>query len=341
MERSSAGTLPITGGGAGGAGTGGATVGGADDAGTTGSPGGMSGTDDAAAADVPPPLSPVGVACAQDVDCDSGFCVDSVCCTSRCDGTCQSCNLTGSPGLCLPAEVGTDPRNDCPDELAGSCARDGACDGAGQCRRYPGGTICKPAACVGATLTAAARCGDSGCTMVEGQPCDPYRCGPADVCLTSCTADSDCVAPSICIAGRCGKKPIGDQCAGDLECNSGHCEQNVCCGSACAGLCSSCALMGSEGRCTMVPPGQDPLNQCPREDPASCGLDGFCDGAGACHNYATGTICGAATCNNNLLTAAATCDGQKVCGGPAITSCGNYSCDMSGGRCRVLCAADA
>ena len=298
----------------------------------------MSGTD--AGADVPPPLSALGVACAQDGDCDSGFCVDGVCCVSRCDGICQTCNPTGSPGQCLPAEVGTDPRNDCPDELAGSCARDGECDGAGQCRRYPFGTICKPATCVGATLTAAARCGGNGCTVVDGQPCDPYQCGPAGVCLTSCTADGDCLAPSTCNAGLCGKKPIGDKCTADMDCNSGHCAQNICCGTACAALCTSCALTGSEGRCTMVPPDQDPLNQCPRQDPATCGLDGFCDGTGACRNYAAGTVCGAATCNGNMLTAAATCDGQKVCGGPMITSCGNYTCDMTAGRCRALCAAD-
>ncbi len=301
--------------------------------------GGSSGPD--AGPDVPVvTLSQAGVACGQDSECESGFCVDKVCCGTRCDGICQSCALSGSLGTCLPAEVGTDPRNDCPDEMSGSCGRDGTCDGAGQCRHYPSGTICKAASCTGATLTAASRCGADGCASVDGQPCNPYQCGPTSVCLTTCTADKDCVAPNTCNAGRCGKKPLGDKCAADADCNSAHCAQGVCCGTTCTAMCSSCAVAGSEGRCTLVPTGLDPLNQCTRDDPMTCGQDGFCDGAGACRNHVSGTICRTAACTNNTQTMPATCDGKKACGALVTVPCGNYTCDTNA-RCKVRCVTAA
>lgn len=282
----------------------------------------------------------LGSACASDGDCESGFCTDQVCCAARCDGICQSCALPGNLGICRSAEVGTDPRSDCPDELSGSCARDGTCDGAGACRRYPVGTICKPASCVASTLTAAWRCGADGCMAVPGQSCDPFLCGLTGTCLTQCTADQDCVAPNTCNNGSCGQKPLGAKCATNDECNSAHCAQGICCGGTCTATCSSCALPGSEGQCTRVPAGQDPLEQCPREDPATCGLDGTCDGAGTCRVWVTGTLCQVAGCSANTQVSAATCDGKMTCGRPASVSCGDYSCDTNA-RCRTQCTTSA
>jgi len=41
-----------------------------------------------------------GTACSSASACASGYCVDGVCCESKCDGTCVSCNQTGRPGKC-------------------------------------------------------------------------------------------------------------------------------------------------------------------------------------------------------------------------------------------------
>jgi len=41
----------------------------------------------------------LGDPCSQGSDCQSGFCADGVCCNTSC-GTCHSCNLPGSVGLC-------------------------------------------------------------------------------------------------------------------------------------------------------------------------------------------------------------------------------------------------
>ncbi len=83
--------------------------------------------------------------------CQPGlYCVDGVCCTSRCDGRCERCDLT-EDGTCAPVPHGMDPDEEC---LGTSCAGffwgwEGdacfarldlqdwqvGCDGRGQCQR--------------------------------------------------------------------------------------------------------------------------------------------------------------------------------------------------------------
>ena len=62
----------------------------------------------------------IGEACGCDRDCQSGFCVDGVCCNSDCTGTCRACNVQGSPGICAlvpggrhAAHAGRVPRSRC------------------------------------------------------------------------------------------------------------------------------------------------------------------------------------------------------------------------------------
>lgn len=55
-----------------------------------------------------------GAACTAGTECASGQCVDGVCCESACSGTCETCNLPGSPGKCMPVPDGEDPQNECP-----------------------------------------------------------------------------------------------------------------------------------------------------------------------------------------------------------------------------------
>lgn len=56
--------------------------------------------------------------------CNSGHCVDEICCDAACDGDCVSCNIDGSVGICSPHPAANDPDGDC-----GA----GTCDGAGNC----------------------------------------------------------------------------------------------------------------------------------------------------------------------------------------------------------------
>ena len=80
-----------------------------------------------------------GTACSSASACASGYCVDGVCCESKCDGTCVSCNQTGRPGKCSAYAAGSDPQNEC---VFGLGACHAACNGAGYCDFPKAGTLC-------------------------------------------------------------------------------------------------------------------------------------------------------------------------------------------------------
>ena len=279
----------------------------------------------------PAGLAP-GKACTAGDACASGFCVDGVCCETQCTQGCYSCNLAGGAGSCLPAEVGTDPRDECPDDGQLSCGRDGQCDGSGSCRHYPTGLICQPQSCSGSTRTNAFRCNGAGqCRPTSGQPCDPFLCdGGGTDCRDVCTSNSDCVAGNFCVGGSCGKKPLGAGCSRDDDCNSTMCQQGVCCNVSCTGTCLSCALPGATGTCTEVPAGEDPLDQCADAGRTSCSSDGSCDGRGACRLYLAGTVCRDPACAGSTGTAQGRCDGLGTCAlGPGVTCGGCQACALT------------
>ena len=278
-----------------------------------------------------------GSQCTAGAMCASGFCVDGVCCTSACAGTCMTCAAVGSLGTCMPAEVGTDPRDECPDDGVATCGRDGVCDGAGACRKYAQGMTCAEASCTGSTMTLASRCDANGtCPTPATQSCAPFICGANAVCQTVCSKDTDCTAPNTCINSSCGKKPLGGACTDPAECNSGFCEEGACCSAACKGICQSCGLAGTAGTCSTIPAGQDPLGQCADSGATTCGLDGTCDGAGACRKYLAGTTCTAPTCAAASERATAKCDGAGVCVAGAVRACTPFICGPN--ACATTCA---
>src|SRR6266540_1700891 len=129
---------------------------------------------------------------------------------------------------------------------------------------------------------------------------------------------------------------VGLACTTNSQCATGFCAQGICCATACTGTCKSCALAGTLGTCTNVAAGQDPLNQCGDQGAASCGTDGFCNGAGACRQYAAGTQCAAASCSGTTLTPARTCNGTGTCQTVTTSSCAPYACGAS--ACKTTCA---
>ena len=72
-------------------------------------------------------LAESGAPCDAATGCASGHCTDGVCCESACDASCESCAVNGSEGVCTPAEVGTNPDNEC---VSGSCDATRSCTGA-------------------------------------------------------------------------------------------------------------------------------------------------------------------------------------------------------------------
>lgn len=281
-----------------------------------------------------------GKACTAAADCGSGFCVDHVCCESACTGACVTCNGTGAAGSCIPADRGTNARGGCTDMGAASCGTDGTCDGTGACEKYPAGVACQSPGCTGGALMFAGRCDGNGtCASPANQSCAPFVCAANGQCKTTCSTDTDCAMGSFCVSGSCGLKPIGASCGASADCNSGFCAQGVCCATTCTGTCKSCAVSGSAGTCINVPAGQDPLAQCDDQTAATCLQDGFCDGKGACRNYAAGTSCGTSTCTAGSVTPPGKCDGAGTCQPAAAQSCNAYACGTAG-VCNTGCKVD-
>ncbi|HTA19864.1 MAG TPA: hypothetical protein VK989_11260, partial [Polyangia bacterium] len=124
-------------------------------------------------------------------------------------------------------------------------------------------------------------------------------------------------------------KAIGTPCASGGECDSTLCIDGVCCASACDGNCQACNLAGKVGTCTPRPAGATG-RLCANQPPSGCGYDGTCDGNGACHRYAAGFACKAASCQAGSYVPASACDGQGACVAASPVDCAPYVCDANG-----------
>lgn len=138
-------------------------------------------------------------------------------------------------------------------------------------------------------------------------------------------------------------KELAEPCTSAGECSSGFCADGVCCNSACTEKCKTCAAPSSLGVCAYVPSGVAPrgTNDCPASDPSTCGLDGRCDGAGACRRKVAGTECGGRSCQNSVLGSVSTCDGAGSCNLGTLFACAPYLCDPESGTCFNSCTSDA
>src|SRR5665213_289425 len=258
--------------------------------------------------------------------CQSGFCVDGVCCSSACTGGCQTCAASGSLGTCTKRTSGAMPRSpsDCPVQPVATCGTDGTCDGAGACHKYFG-SVCIAGTCSGSAVVGAYACDGTGqCKPGVTTLCQPYACDSSkNACFMSCTANNQCSA-QVCdfATGSCGKSGPGGHCSGNDDWISGFCSDDVCCNVACQGACVACNLSGRRGTCWPIAAGvPDPRGSCKDTGAGSCGHDGTCDGVGGCANYVQDVECLAPTCTGNRLNTAGTCDGLGTCGAPGVRDC--------------------
>ena len=263
--------------------------------------------------DVCVPKKSNGQSCEMNKQCFSQKCVDGFCCDNWCAGQCEACNrpdhvgtctfmsaITDPEGECGPcrhcsgadacvnAPEGEDPLDHCPEEPQATCAWDGTCSGFGTCRLWPDGTVCKEQTCVNGVAYGESKCSGSGNCLAGFQTsCCPYACGPDGECLDSCVDDADCICPPYsCQDGQClseepEKKPDGEWCEDEGQCESGFCVDGVCCNSNCANVCRNCALPGTAGVCTFMTVNTDPQNE--------CGTCRVCTGFGACVLVSPGT----------------------------------------------------
>jgi hypothetical protein len=289
----------------------------------------------------------LGTTCMAATECGSGFCSpDQVCCDKACTGACTAClkATTGqADGMCAPVQLGQDPHNDCAPDAAGSCGKDGNCDGKGACHLTTSGTSCGSASCSGSTFTPGKACNGTGMCAAAGSAMD---CGQnactTDGCKSACAVDADCGTSAYCdkTTSKCtGKKNNGTACAVGNECTSGACVEGVCCNTACSGTCLSCLAAktgGASGTCAFITAGM-PDSRCTAADKSTCGQDGNCNGAGQCEKWSSSTVCAASTCTGGNYLAARTCS-NGVCNPAAQTACGGAVCDPTTG-CRTTCTA--
>jgi hypothetical protein len=280
--------------------------------------------------------------------CASGFCVESVCCDKACNGPCEACTTalkgSGADGVCGPVVVGTDPRNACTAQAASTCGTEGACDGAGACRKHPSGTVCVPATCVGTLQFTASTCDGAGsCKQGSATSCpDGFACASSGIaCNTACSSDTHCATGYYCSASSCKPKlPAGSSCVASNQCTSAICVDSVCCSTSCSGTCDMC---DASGQCVAVPDGQDPRNVCVAAPAGTCGSDGSCDGKHACRFISVGTVCApgaicvAGSDGVPRYQVGHACNGAGSCQSGQNTSCGLYLCE--GGACKTTCAS--
>jgi MYXO-CTERM domain-containing protein len=298
------------------------------------------------------PKKAVGAPCAAADTCQSGHCVDGVCCSNACAEPCFACAKAlqgpgGADGSCLPAQKGAvDPRGVCTDL---PCLSRETCDGQGACQSYVEGDACSTPKCVGdgsiGFRVARFACAQGLCAL-EGPPesCGDFSCREGG-CLPACEGPEDCSGKAYCAPDKtCAPRlPLGAPCAGGDQCQSGSCVDGVCCNDACEGPCGTCKAPGQEGLCvprTGQPlPGRPP---CPGASPGAPCQERLCDGlvVASCQGWAgSSRVCHPGACSDGKETSVARCDGKGSCGAPVERPCFPYACGE--GACLATCAGDA
>jgi hypothetical protein len=203
-----------------------------------------------------------GQTCTAGEQCQSGFCVDGVCCENACTGRCQFCASPNARGKCMAVRAGapdprasagiTDSARACLDQGVASCGTNGRCDGRGGCLRYEDGTSCRPPRCeTGANSEfGESFCMGGSCRSPPGTSCAPYRGCTGARCLTSCTGDNRCASGFFCTNAVCDKRPQGGACSQNSDCMTSFCAQGRCCNEACDSPCRSCNIEGLRGTCS-------------------------------------------------------------------------------------------
>lgn len=230
----------------------------------------------------PPPhvCGTLGFPCAYDVQCESGYCSDGVCCDVQCGGSlpsdCQACSVAA--GATVDGECGVAIGTTCR-QANGPCDVAEVCDGSAiTCPTQalaPAGTSCR---------VSAGECDVAEACSGAGDAC------PGDVGLangTPCGFGGQCQS-RVCVGSLA---PIGSPCGVDAACHSGHCVDSVCCDTACGGNspidCASCSVATgatANGTCTSL----DGVN-C--NDESGCSLNDMCQ-SGTCSGTSS-VVCSA------------------------------------------------
>ncbi len=260
-----------------------------------------------------------GQSCATGSDCVNGYCADYICCDSACQGTCMACNLTGSAGKCVKVPLGQQDQS-----AASPCTNPSACDGNGVCKLSNG------QACGVGSQCASGNCMDYVCcdNACQGTCMTCSLAGKKGTCSyvqagqTDGNATTPCSGGKVCDGkGSCRVAP-GQPCKLASDCSTGFCVDGVCCKTACAAACWTCAIPGTGGACTALPAGSTDLKAT-----TPCLGKQACDGAGKCKT-ANGQFCSlTSTCASGFCADNACC--ESLC----IQTCKSCAVKGSEGKC--------
>lgn len=184
-----------------------------------------------------------GTVCEEDAQCGSGFCVDGVCCDTRCgDGRvdCRACSVAAgaaADGVCGVASEGTLCR-----EALGECDLPETCDGVGdrcppdavagpdtECRASAG--VCDAAeVCDGFAVDCPADASEVNGTMcVDTAACGAWCVDGACLAMPGFCDDGDVCTADMCGEAGCEHAPIEGCCRADLDCDDGDpCTLDTC-----------------------------------------------------------------------------------------------------------------
>ena len=288
------------------------------------------------------PKAANGDACTSFRDCQSGHCVDGVCCDKSCRGGCESCTLSGSAGTCKPIPEGgegtgcglyrcTGESSECPDrcEAEEDCVAGSYC-AFGTCRaKVPNG-----AACSGDEQCQSGHCVDNTCcdTACDGQ-CE--RCdapGMVGVC-------TPVIGKPVGSRPACGDDGTG--CAGTCDgSNRASCSypgQSVPCGAASCvdGVATSLGHCDGAGRCKSETRACAPYACGENDCRTSCASDDDCAGSAECSD---GACVGTLTLGERCIAAGECQSGFCVDGVCCDSACDGecQACNLAGssGTCR-------
>ncbi len=177
--------------------------------------------------------------CSHPQDCGSGLtCVDSVCCNTACNGSCEACDLPTHVGSCTKVPNGQDPGNEC-----------GGVSCVGFYYGYSGSS-CQRKADVPGNI---ASCDGAGACRTQATECGGYNvAGPV---VSTCNGTCQTPTGGTCtgqVAGTCNNVNPGN-----ISCGTGACFRSV---PECVG--------GSLNTCTPGAPTTETCNN----------IDDNCDG---------------------------------------------------------------
>jgi hypothetical protein len=183
-----------------------------------------------------------GESCDNTTQCQSGYCVDGVCCNSACNGRCARCDIAGHVGQCESIPANTDPDNEC----GGS----DVCDGAGGCTantaNLPDGSACSSnTQCLHGYCVDGVCCNESCGGLCRACTASKKGSGADGVCgniAASTDPDNECAGVLVCNgSGAC---TTSASCTSDSQCN----DNDPCTVDACvSGLCSNTAKVCGSG----------------------------------------------------------------------------------------------